>query len=421
MASLTESINGPTGDVFRRMEIKRRLRTTGKYETGWQDLTKFVKRWGTLDMSVDDVRLNRFRFSGVNLTCRNDEGTFNDETNASSAWNGFMTRYRTLVRIQAGYEVDGAELPTDPTQGIFILTDEIEKAASTNQIVLRCSSLQSVFDEVRATEVPGLGSTQSASDILAKIRDHSDGAGNDIFREFITSTLWTIQTTTNNYFLQSASSLDGLTCWQLMQKLAEAEGFVLLLNRFGGIEFTDRESRTTTSQFSFLGQGFNRQNIIRFDGEKESLDKLFTRFRMKHLEADTSTSYVEAGTSTTVDADNLAWRYGQRIYEFENRFASDTATAQTIVDNLQSEFGTVKQEIKFDARFHPELQALDRIDVSYRSYDVAFTSLWDVMVWDEDLWSIEGQNFDYDGREFNILSRRINLDNFAMTVKAREV
>ena len=401
--------------------MRRRLRSTGLYETSWQDMTDFVKRWGTIDIAVDDVKLNKFRLSGINLTCRNDTGRFNDETNMSSLWFGYMTRYRSLVRIQAGYSTASGELPSDGTLGVFILTDELEQDASKNEIVLRCSSIQSVFNEVRARELPLINTNLSASDIITRIRDHTDGAGVSIFQQFISTAAWVISTTTNIYTLNTDTTLENMTCWDLMEKLAESETFVLTINRTGGIEFRGRDARQSTSQFGFRGQGFDQQNVIKLNGEKEALNKLYTYVRFKHLQPDTSTSYVTSGTTTSVDATNLSWRYGQRVYEFENLFTTVTATAQTIANTAFTEYSVVRKEINFDAKLHPTLEILDRVDFSYRSYDAAFSSIWDVMVWDTDRWSREGNNFDYEQKPYKILGKRMNLDNFSMNIKAREI
>lgn len=423
--NLTTLIERPSSFVFRKAHIKRRLTSNGLYEANWQAITELVKKWGSADYAIDDTRLNRFTHSGVNLLVRNDTGRFNDETNTSSLWFGYLTRYRTLVRIQAGYlDEFNTEYPPDPTQGIYILTDEPEISGISNDVNLRCSSLRVIFDELRADRLPGLNATFTASQIVTRIRDHTDGAGVAIFQQFITSGAWTIQTTTNNYIpatTGSNNSLDQLSVWGLMEKLAEAEGFVLLLNRTGGIEFRNRSSRTTTAAFAFRGQGFHPQTVIKLAKETEAVNKLYTYVRYKYLAPDTSTSFVTAGTTTSVNPTNTSWIYGQRVYEFENTFAQNTATAQTIADNFFTNFGSIRKEVEFDAKMVPTLEALDRITLSYRSYDIGFSSLWDVMIWNTGTWAREGQNFDYEGEPYNVLSRRLNLDNFSMTIRAREI
>ncbi len=205
LTDLNSLVLFPINDVFRRAFIKRRLSSDGKFESDFTEITEFVKSWGSLSWDLDSVRINRFRHSGISLKCLNDTGRFNPEDNINSFWFGFLTRYRTLLKIEAGYKgcAPNEELPTDTTQGIFILDDEIPISGKTNDVVLKGKSLQSLFDEVDAKDVTGIFATQSASDIVTLIRDHTDGSGNFIFREFITSTSWTIQTTTTDVKLNS--------------------------------------------------------------------------------------------------------------------------------------------------------------------------------------------------------------------------
>jgi len=422
MPALDFEISKPISQVFRRAFIKRRLQTTGKYETSFTDVTSFVKKWGSLTHFTDDIRLNRFTHNGINLTMNNDTGKFNHETSNQSLWTGFLTRYRTLIKIEAGYgDSTASELPTDTSLGVFILDDEIEIDAESNEALLHCSSLRSVFHEVRAVDIPGLGTTQTASQIVTRIRDHTDGSGNFIFREFITSTSWSIQATVNNYNFATSTTLEGMSTWDMMEKLAEAENFVVYISRSGTLTFKDRNPNTTSSQFSFLGQGYNRQNIVKIKSYKESLNKLYNYIRLKYLTADTSTSFVTAGTITSVDPSNPSWKYGSRVYEFENTFVTNTTTAQSIASFLFSELGVVKNELEFDALFTPQIDMLDRVNVSYQSIESAANSLWDVAIWDTDLWALESQNFEFTDKPFKVLAVSHDLDSFISNFRLREV
>lgn len=432
-SSLATLIGKSTHDVFRRAAIKRRNTSDGKYESSWTDITPFVKSWGTFNSSVDDVRLNRFRHSGITLKVRNDTGAFNPETDANSLWNGTLSRFRTLVRIQGGYKDENdAELPTDTSLGIYIMSEEIPRSAKSNDVVLSCKSLVSIFDEVVADEVPGIGATLTASELITRIRDHTDGSSNFIFREFITSTSWTIQATTNNYNLATTTSgLEGMSVWELMSKLAECEGFVVLVNRTGGFEFRNRDARTTTAALEFRGQGFVNPNVISFDSSNEAFDKYYNRFRLKWTEADTSTSYVEAGSGTAIDPSSTAWKYGNRTYAFENQFFLTSTAAQTIVNNLKTTFEDVEEEVALTAKFTPHIEVLDRVTLSYRSYSLEGLSLWDTFDWASDTavapgdggnWATEeGENFDYTDVEFKVLSRNTSLDNMTTNFTLRRV
>lgn len=416
-------INSPYAQCFRRAFIKRRSNSTGLYEASWFDITKYVKKFGSLERSIDDVRLNKFIHSGVTLTVRNDSGAFNPEDNPTSLWYTYMTRYRTLLKLEGGYfDSSQNELPTDPSLGVFIMSDEIPISGVSNQASIKARSLISVFDEVRASEIVGITTTQTASDLIAKIRDHTDGSNNFYFRNFITNTSWTIQATTNNYYLGTTTAVGDMSTWEFMEKLAESEGRVILINRTGGIEFKDRTERTTTSQFSFYGQGFREPNIIKLNEFKEAYNKLFTFFRLKYLEPDTSTSYVTAGSTSSVDPSGTSWKYGTRQYNFENTLIANTATAQGIVNTLASEFSVIKDELDIETKFIPHLEILDKVDLSYRSYDAASTVLWNLFNWNEVNWPTEtGENFDWDQVAFKVLSIKTNLDNFSTTFQLREI
>lgn len=438
-SSLEKQINRPDSKVFRRAYIKRRLKATGLYESEWLPITSYIKRWGNISIASDDVDINNFTFSGINLQCINNTGAFNHESNYNSLWYEHLTRYNTLLKIEAGYSNDlnalggwgfpwgepwGLEntFPTDSSQGIFLIDDEITINSKDNTVNINASSLQSIFDKVDATDIPGLSGTLTASQIIAKIRDYTDGSGSVVFRQIISTTSWNIQSTSNFYVLDTDTTLaDAGTTWELLKKLAEAEGFIVYVNRFGDFNFSDRAVATSTSQFSFRGQGFARPNIISIGDYKEALNKTYNSFRLKYLDADTETSYVTSKDTLEVTPTNNPWKYGIRVYEFENRFISDTATAQGIVDNLLTEFEDPKQEITLNAKFHPTLNILDRVDVSYYSYDIASSILWDTVNWDEFNWPDEGQNFDFTEKQFKVLSKSTNLDDFSQELVLREV
>lgn len=418
--SLARQIGLPSAKIFRRAHIRRRLASTGQYETDWVSITPLVKSWGTLESAIDDIALNTFTHNGITLRVQNNQGDFNPENYLSSLWNGFLTRYRTLVRIQMGYEdTDASDLPTDPTQGIYIMDSEIGISADTNDVSIRCTSLKSVFDEVRARDIGGLGVTLTAEQIFQEIRDHTDGAGVAIFQQFIPLASWSIGATTINYN-PLTTTLEDLTTWDLMQKLAEAESRVVYINRTGGLVFEARPTNTGTSAIALAGQGFPRPNIIKLNDYKQAVNKLYTFFRLKYLEPDTSTSYVTAGTTTSVNATNPSWLYGQRVYESENLFINNTAGAQSLVDNQFTVLGAIQSETRILCKPLPQLEIHDTVDVSYHSYDLALDPLWDAVDWDDFNWATDGENFDWNSKYFRIIGKRMNLDNLTSELTLRE-
>lgn len=416
-------INKSVANVFRRAYIKRRDGITAKYEANWFEITEYVKSWGSLQSAVDNVRLNKFTHSGISLKVSNNQGKFNPEYNVTSLWYGYLTRYRSLIKVEAGYVDENlVEYPTNPVQGIFIMTDEIPLSGRTNDTQLRGKSLMSVFDEVRVADIPNMGLTQTASQLIEKIRDHTDGAGNTIFRQFISATNWLIETTTINYNLATSTSIGSMTCFDLLTKLAECEGNVLLINRTGQFEFRSRDAKQTTSVYTIYGLGHRDMALKELVEYRDSFNKYYNYFRLKYLEDDTSTSFVFAGTTTVIDPSNPSWKYGQRVYELNNTFFPNTTSAQAIVNNLFSEFSTVKEELRIETKMIPHIDILDRVTINHESARKEFESLWDYENWDDANWSYEsGENFDFVNVDFKILSRDFNLDNFTTTFNLRRI
>ena len=418
---------------FRKVEIKRRQLSDALYESEWLDITDYVERFGTLQTSIDATRLNTFVHSGLNLTVKNDFGEFNPEWDGASIFNGYLTRMRTLVRVSAGYtDGSGNSFPSDPVQGIFIMSGEINLVGQNNQVNLNCKSLVNIFQDVRADEIIGITSSITSSEIVEKIRDASDGSGNLLFRTFITSTSWDIQTTTALLTgLGTSTTLENYSVWELMNKLAEVENFVVHITREGGVVFGDRQPNDTESQFSLYGAGYRDPNIIKVNEYKEAVDKLFTHIRFQWSEGDTSTSYIEAGTATTIDTRSDEWRYGRRTYEFENTFFSDAGTAQLAASRILNAFANLRSELNVDCEFLPDIEILDRIDVSYREGSIGSIWVWDRYDWAADTTTSDGPNvmlwasetssvIDFTRKHFKVISRKTNLDNFVTTLELRE-
>lgn len=418
---------------FRKLEIKRRQSSDALYESSWQDISKYVTRWGQFKTAIDDQRVNQFVHSGYTFNVKNDFGEFNPEYDGASLFYGYFTRYRTLVRLTAGYtDTAGNQYPTDATQGIFIMDSEIDIAPKNKEVQMNCKSIISPFQETRADEIMGITTSITSSEIVTKIRDATDGSGNFLFRNFITSTAWSIQSTTTILTgLGTITALSDFTVWELMNKLAELEGYVLYATKTGGIVFSDRLPNQDSPEMVLYGAGFRDPNVIRINNYKEATSKLFTHYRFKYLEEDTETSFVTAGTATAVDTRSNEWKYGRRTYEMENTFFSDSSAAKAVVSKLIGEFSNLRNELNIDCPFMPQLEVLDRVSIFHSESSEGSVYLWDTKDWAADTTTSDGSNvllwatetsssINFTGKEFKILSRETNLDNFITKFNLRE-
>jgi hypothetical protein len=424
---------------FRRAFIKRRLSTTGLYEPEWQDVTQYVESWGETQSSVDDVRFNHFVQSGIDIAFNNIDGTFNNENEASSFWNGYLPRYRSLLKIEAGYVFEGAEYPDDPTLGVFIMDGDIQKDVPGNRELFSCRAIIAPLTETRADEIGGIATgSLTAAEIVGKIRDATDGAGGLLFQNFITAGAWNIQSTTVIYSqINTTTALANLTVWDFMVKMAEAEGFVIYATRTGGISFVDRSPNTEASQFSLFGGLFPRPNVISVKNIREARDKLYTNFRFKFAEEDTESSYVTFGGPVLVNNSNTSWRLGRQTYEMENTFFS-TEASLTILPPIWGEASQLKVEVEIDVKFLVDTDLLDRVDLSYRETEitsenrlwagdgggggevwasVSATAITDGLSWDAE----RGNIVEWWSKNFKIIKKATNLDELKTSLTLREV
>ena len=203
----------------------------------------------------------------------------------------------------------------------------------------------------------------------------------------------------------------------------------LQVTRDGGFVYKDRTGNTTSSQLSLYGEGYANPNIIKIESHKEAINKTFTLIRLKYLDPDTASSYIEVGTSTVVSASNVTWKYGAKRLDLENPFIATTATAQGIANNLYNDYATPKLEIILNCRFLPQIDLMDRVDVNYASIESG-SRVWDSEDWASDgaadefdglSWDNEdGENFDFSADPFIIIGKETNLGEFTTKLTLRE-
>lgn len=142
--------------VFRRLWIRRRLDdSSGDYETDWQNITEFVKKWGSIGWQIDEKKYNFISQRGFTLTLDNTKGTFDLEQSESSMFNGFLTRYRTLVRVEAGYidPITGGDVPNPNVLFYGLTASEPILQNSNQEVIFNVKPLLSVIDEIPANKI----------------------------------------------------------------------------------------------------------------------------------------------------------------------------------------------------------------------------------------------------------------------------
>lgn len=461
-------IKSPSSIVFRRALIKRRNSSDGLFESDWLDISKDVKSYGKITNQIDSARRYKFTFGNAKLSMENSSGRYNPHNDLGSLWYGYLNQQRTLVKIEAGYQLSqkndtgiwvNSEFPAesvwdenvwdapdslwDATQSSTMFTGIISGDvvfSDSNDVVFNIKPLQSVLQEFPARNLTGWTSTGlTASQFVTMVRDQTDGAGSFIFRPFFgnTTTNWDISTTSNvfsNLNTSGAQDVIDKNVWEVIERLAEAENFIPYVTRTGVFKFISRDTVATSTVYQFHGAGsFNTtygHTIKKVNSYGFRATKFYSRVQIKYVNADTTTSYVVVESTMTVSGTNNPWILGNKTLQIENFYIPNTATAQTLATTIYNDVSALKNEVEFETTFIPQLDIFDRFSVNYDPNPFTNNSLWDQKNWGADDTStsddliFDKASYDsllLDGQEFKFLSFEIDLDNFSNKFIAREV
>lgn len=429
MASTIEAeIKRNNSKVFRRAFIKRREVSTGLFESEWTEITEYVKKWGKVSNSVDTQRVNVFKYNNLSMQCSNYLGTFNNESDQSSLWYGYASQQRTLVKIEAGFQYQTLaangiwttfEYPTNPCIFTGMISGEMN-ITSENDISFVIKPLVQVFSDYPARNLDLPTGGMAASTFIELLRDTIDYKGDYIFRPFFgagSTTDWLITTTTINYGSLNPSQENGVyskNVWEIIQQLAEVEGFAPTVNKDGQFIFGPKTADSTTS-FEFYGVG-NRNTqyghtIKRINSYGKKFNNYYSRVEVKWKDDDTSTSTIVKEAPFFVSGSNAPWNLGVKTYKLENTWIPDTATATLISESLWDNLSSLKNYVQFTTSFVPHLGLLSKTNLSYDSSEVDPISLWDNNDWDELEWDANiGEAINLRNQDVNALSVDHDLD-----------
>lgn len=467
MSLLNRLIKSPKAEVYRKAYIKRRSASSGLFEDEWVEISNDVKNWGKVTSQVDAARLSKLTFGNLKMVMLNDSGRYNPHDNEKSLWYGYLNQQRTLIKIEAGFikrnKVNGIwENTIAPGESFWdeaewddfnsLYDNEFSRTAFTgvisgdiplgdkNEVTLNIKPLNSVFQDYPAKNITGWTSTGlTASQFVTMIRDQTDGAGQYIFRPFFNNTTgnFDISTTSNVYAnLNTSTSQDVFenNVWEVMESLTEAEGFVAYVTRAGKFKFVSRDVNTSTVAFEFHGSGsFSGEyghTIKAVNSYGRKVSKYYSRVQVKFREGNTSTSYAVVEADFSVSPTSDPWVLGHKTFSIENLYIPTLTVAETIAQNIFTEYSALKNEIEFVTTMVPHLEIFDRISITYDPSEITDNSLWDQYNWPADAAdsnadlifdSSRGDAIKLRGEEFKFLSSELDLDNMQNRFIAREV
>jgi hypothetical protein len=404
----------------------KRRNQNGDYESDWQLIPDYYfKRWGSVQFTADDILPYFFKQSDFTFEVLNNDGYFSPVTMEDSFFYQKLSVFRTFVRVDAGYvDTDGTELPTNST--LFIgLVNEDTKWQADNVVAFNCKHIRSVFEEFPVDQVTGLGATQTATDLIFKIRDYVDANSIAVFQKYISLGAWNVVTTSAFYNMATTTSLQGLSCWEMMEKLAAAENYVVYVGKDGGFNFVPRSTFGTAVAYHFSGIGDSDRtyghNIMKYIAIDTGVRKVYNRVKVQFDDDDTITSYHIKNESWAWGDSSSSFLYGVREYKYENTFL-DTVTSATVATTIYNEFKYPSDEVEIDSKFVPQLDIFNRVSLTYQSVNFGEGYLWGYFDWGTGIWGASlGYNINIDNEEYKVIGIEHDLSDFHSRVKMKAV
>lgn len=245
-SELKSILNRSSYKMFRRLYFRKRL-SGGTLDSWTQiDSTRVIK-WGSISQSSSQVNPLQINNSNLTLVLNNADGYFNDESKIESFFYGALTRYHTMVKIEAGYiDTDGTEYPNDST--IYIgLIGETETGDDQLNITFSVEPLENILKQIKAGDSNVI--TPSASSVWDAYEQLSFGiwpvkAPGDTYariQTFITNGALRIYGGPQDYTatMVNTDTVGDTNMWDLVRKLGEADRAKTFFTRTGNFFYKE--------------------------------------------------------------------------------------------------------------------------------------------------------------------------------------
>ena len=264
---------------WRKVEIKRRTKTG--YESSWLDISHLPTSWPTISFKSDTIRPFVTRIGSADMSFRSDEKQMSSQNNSGSLFSGFLTRYRTLVRISTGLEDDnGVQYPTSNSNIFYgLMSNNIsDELLETRIPIANISIVLDEFDsELIAPSITGAKFSTGTNTLsitgqtLSVTGSNYNASGNTISLTGQTLSLTgtysitgntlstsggTISTTLSNFALSGKRTV-GLENYTLSQAGYTLSSTNQTISTTGGGPGLRKEASTGPSYLDFRGNSFS--------------------------------------------------------------------------------------------------------------------------------------------------------------------
>lgn len=187
--------------IFRRLYFRRRA-IGGAYDAAWVEIpmNKIIS-FGQITHQFEFTQNIFIKTQPLNIKLNNADGYFNDVDDANSVFYGYQSRYKTQVKIEAGYyDANNAEIG-EPIVFVGIILTDIK--TELNKITIKADPMIDIMKYFSVKDVSGLYTgvtnvTLTSSDFITHLRSSAtDGSGNNHFTPYFSAGAWNPDLTHN--------------------------------------------------------------------------------------------------------------------------------------------------------------------------------------------------------------------------------
>ena len=348
---------------FKRCSVER-LQTTAQYEDDWLDISPYVISYPSIKKSFgDNVYLGDYQIDGGDLVLNNTGQRFSDESNFNSIFYGFLSRYRTKIKIECGfYDDDMSEIQGAVFYGIVYSEPTLSDNAT---ISLSVAPLIKVLQNYTAYGITtSSGTTGAIIDRILKKQVNGMRVLDRFFEGSTDAEKYQINpsgaTLTN---VPNANIKLDSTMWDKIKNYSLIDDFFAYVNSAGNFVWDSKWEKTNVWTFNGPGALDNDYgcNIISLDSEKSGVNNVWTRIVITYNLAG---SQVQASDFWTPGDGGYQDIYGERIFSYEITDL-DSTKAQSMADTLLNAYKAPKKEWAITTPFIPHLELKDIVTLNY--------------------------------------------------------
>ena len=356
-------------DFCQKVEVKRQL-SNGTFESDWQDIEELSGK-ELFDNSVNNINYkianNNYNFGIVNvgnliLKVNSSKGEFDDETNSSSIFFGYL-RHGSLIRVKQGYvdKYTDSSNPVEVFQELFIgFIDDTSKNTKVDdnnltQTIYCVDLLSFLLKKYTVGDFSPYTAT-NVDDLIYEILNRSE------FTDFMTVSDSNIEAGYNADF-DVTQYKDETTLLSLFENAAIGNSFFYV--REG--TFFYKPVFTGISSTLIIGD----RKLVKFSNYESGISKVYEVFTWEGEEA-------------------IKFEASPNKYNRNQSIAIDGITNNTQRQNIIEYMGSIarvqRREFTIEIPFYPDLFVLDEVTIKTPEIIPSDAFIWGVSDWGEDRW-----------------------------------